>query len=1353
MTRLLLLFLLLIASGQVFSQAHPTIGDITDRTLGQPIANQFDHLSVQDGLSNNSVNCILQDREGFIWLGTNEGLNKYDGYTFTILQHDPKHPTQSFQNNNITGLCEDHSGRLWVVTEGGGLHEVDKKTGLVTPHLIRAENAHKWSKQLSVYEDKGGVLWISTFAGLARYQPARHQFTLYPSPQPDVPIKTVFEDYDHRFWVATNRGLYLFDRQTGQFTPLPISGITGNQPTFISFCLDANDVLWLGTAGRSLFRLDLRRRPWQFIPYNPGGLINPFVYMNSVHRDAKGILWVGTTNGLQGIDTKNDKVFTYRPQPNASRGISSVNAQAVYHDRTGMLWVGTDNGVDRQAVAIKPFQTYQVIPNKGTANLPENKVVALLKDSHDQFWVSNLRVVYQKKAGKENFTAIPSAALGSVGPHENLICALLTNQSDGIWLGTTDGLYQFDQASGHYRNYPSEVPAQFLDRSPSGDLWIGGEGGIASFNPITHHYTYYKTGLNALPDKYVHGVMASRTGDIWVLIERQGICRLHPQTSHFTRYTAGPAGQLSSNDVQSIYEAADGIIWIGTHQGGLNRFDPKTGLFSVISHRDGLPGNNVLGITSDSSGHLWLSTDQGLCRFDPHTRSIRNYGLNNELPSNDFVRNATFRQRDQLYFGSLNGVVYFNPNSIRDDKRPFPVYITEINVLGQKRPLTDTVLELNHDENFLSFRFAALSYNQSQQNQYAYQLVGVEKNWVQNGNSHFANYTNLSPGRYTFRVKAANSDGIWTSQGASIRVLIHPPWWATWWAYSLYALLAGGVIWMYFRFYTNRIRQQQELELNRREAEQLKSVDELKTRLFSNITHEFRTPLSLIISPVEKLLQDGRLDASTRQILALVQRNADQLLRLINQLLDLSKLEAHHMNIALTRGEVAEFVNRIIESFQQGAELKNIQLIYTATAVTPKERLFDADKWEKIITNLLSNALKFTPEGGQVTVALQAVPTPDIQDRTSVQLRITDSGIGIPPENLPHIFDRFYQVDNSRTRSYEGTGIGLALVKELIELLGGTILVESQLHRGTTFLLTLPVLSVHEKADAPYVTLSSRKAVPADWDTSATPASVDKPAPDNPPKALVLIVEDNTELREFLAAELAVSYQVLSAPNGETGWQLAQTELPDIVLSDLMMPQMDGYELTHRIKNHPATDHIAVILLSAKAAHQSRMEGLQKGADDYLAKPFHLDELQARLHNLITRQQKLQDQYHRQLTQPDTEVPLESIQDPFLHQIYSILDKHLDDSTISVDWLAEQVAMSRKTLYRKIHTLIQLAPNELIRQYRLRKAADLLRAGHGATETAYLVGFKTPSHFSILFKEFYHKTPSEFIAHSLKSSQ
>ena len=1350
MVRVYLFSLLLISWLQTFAQPyHADKSNVLTNNL--PAADQFEHLSVKDGLSNNSVNCIIQDREGFIWFGTNEGLNKYDGYTFTVLKANSRKSAHRFLNSRIEGLCEDRSNRLWAVTEGGGLHEINKQTGHITPHFIQTRQANRWNDQRSVYEDSQGVLWVSTFAGLARYEPARHHFTLYPAPQPEAPILTVLEDRQHRFWVATHQGFYRFDRSTGHFTLIPVSGVSGVQPTFNSIYLDANDVLWLGTStpGYSLFQLDLRHQPGQLTPYNPGKQLNSFVFLNSIHRDARGLIWLGTTSGLQGIDPVSQRIFTYRSDPNATKGLSSNSAQAVYHDRAGMLWVGTDNGIDRQAVNTKPFATYQVIPNKGITNLPENRVNALLKDDFGQLWLSNGFSVYRMAANQRKFQAIRSENLGSIGQHKNYVSALLANEKKGIWLGTSDGLYQFDQSSGNYIGYPSDILVQFIDRAPTGELWVGGEGGIASFNPDTHQYNYYKytqaTG-SGLPDKYVHGLLVSRTGDVWVLIKRLGICRLNPRSGQFVRYTAGTRGQLTSNEVQSIYEDKAGIIWVGTHQGGLNRFDPQTGLFSAITSQNGLPGNSVEAITSDDAGHIWLSTDQGLCQFDPPTRTIRKYELTDGLPSDDFLQNSVFRQHDRLFFGSLNGVVYFNPDHIRDDTHPFPVYITTLNVLDKPWTLTSHRLTLNHDENFLSFGYSALAYTRPEQNQYAYQLVGIDKNWVQSGNRHFANYTNLSPGTYTFRVKAANSDGIWAPKEASLQLIIRPPWWATWWAYSVYALFIGGIIWGYVRFYTNRIRQQQELELNRRQAEQLKAVDELKTRFFSNITHEFRTPLSLIISPVEKLLQESRFD---RQKLMLVQRNASQLLRLINQLLDLSKLEANNMAVVLMRGNVSDFVNSILDSFQQLAEKKGVLLHYTAEAL-PQEHLFDADKWEKILTNLLSNAVKFTEAGGQVTVTLIPIPSSTEAEVSSVQICIADSGIGISPENLPHIFDRFYQVDNSHTRSYEGTGIGLALTKELIELVGGTIAVESQLHVGTTFLVTLPVQSVSLRIEAANVNTLEKKPIIVDQLSTATLALFDKQPNGIQHTYRILIVEDNTELREFLVTELADSYQTLSAADGESGWQLIQTELPDIVISDIMMPRLDGYALTRLIKNNPETDHIPVVMLTAKAAQHSRIEGLQEGADDYLAKPFHLDELHLRLHNLISRQQKLQDHYQQQFIQPNTPSPLAVMQNAFLHRVYELLDNHLDDSAINVDWLADQLAMSRKTLYRKVNSLIQLSPNDLIRQYRLRKAADLLRSGHQVAETADLVGFKTPSHFTVAFKEFYQQTPTEFIANSLR---
>ncbi len=1317
----------------------------------QTSANHFDHLSVRDGLSNNSVTCIIQDREGFMWFGTADGLNKYDGYSFTVIKADPTNPSHGFQNNLIFGLCEDHVNRLWAVTEHG-LYEVNKRTGRVTPHPIRAVNADRWNYQHTVYEDSQHLLWLSTLGGLVRYEPARHRFTLFPAPDPETTIKTVFEDTQHRFWVATYRGLYLFDRKTGRYTLIPVSvGAGADQPTIIAFHLDGQQILWLATAtaGYGLFRMDLRRQPWRLEPYNPAGQINPFTFLNSLHSDAKGLLWLATTTGLQRIDPIRNQVVTYHPDPNAPKGISSNTVQAVYHDRAGTLWVGTDNGIDWQAVTTKPFMTYQVRPNRGTANLPENKVVALLPDLKGGLWTSNGYSVYRPAVGRTVAQLIPSATLGSTDQYKNYTQAFLPDSS-GVWIGTWSGLYHFDRATGRYERYPSEVPVEYMSRSPTGEIWVGGyiapHAGIASFDPRTHRYRYYKyksADPNGLPDEYIHGLLVSRTGDVWVPFRKRGIARLTPQNGRLIHYTAGSKNRLNSNDIQTIYEDDTGVIWIGTSQGGLNRFNAVTGQFSAITTHDGLLSNNIVGITSDQAGHIWLSTDRGLCRFNPRTKTIRNYQTTNGLPSNDFLRNAVFRQKDRLYFGSLNGIVYFNPDSIRDDRRPFPVYITELKVRDEIWPLADSVVALHHDENFLSFSFAALTYAQSEQNQYAYQLVGVDKDWVKSGNNHVANYTNLSPGEYRFRVKAANGDGIWNATGSSLRIIIQPPWWATWWAYGLYGLLVISGIWGYIRFYTNRIRQRQELELNRREAEQLKTVDELKTRFFANIAHEFRTPLTLIISPVEKLLHESSFDNTTRQTMALVHRNASQLLRLINQLLDLSKLEARRMETSLMRGNVTDFISHLVGTFQQSAEQKGITLTYAGNPLV-QEFLFDADKWQKILTNLLANALKFTGEGGSVAVNLTLVDATTTGKEPSVRISIADSGIGIDPENLPRIFDRFYQVDTSRTRAYEGTGIGLALVRELIELVGGSISVGSQLNIGTTFRLTLPIWSVTGKVDAPRIML--RESVNSESQPNEVLNQTGNSLVPRSEAPLLLIVEDNTELREFLVTELAASYRILRAEDGEMGWQMTQIELPDIVISDVMMPRMDGYELTRLIKNHPDTNHIAVVLLTARAAQHSLIEGLQEGADDYLIKPFHLDELSLRLRNLVFHQQRLREQYRQQLVLSGETPEPKAIQDVFLQRVYELLEKHLADPLINVDWLADQLSMSRKTLYRKVHSLLQLSPNELIRQYRLRKAADLLRAGHSAAETAYLTGFRTPSYFATVFKEFYQKTPSEYIA-------
>ena len=1320
-----------------------------------PISNQFEHLSMEDGLSNNSVTAILQDRAGFMWFGTREGLNKYDGHTFTVFRPDSRQPNHSFRDSYIRGLCEGRSDQVWAATAGGGLHEVNQKTGAVIPHPIQAAQDNGWNHQHSVYKDRHNSIWVSTSAGLARYEPTRHHFTLYPSPNVDQSITTVFEDRQRRFWVATLRGLYLLNRETGRFTLISTPDSAGNQLYFTAIFQDKQDRLWLGTAspGYSLLRLNLRQRPWHLDTYNPGGQLNPFVWRNTIHQDATGIIWVGTTNGLHAIDPISDKIVTYQTDIDRVKGLASSNASVVYHDRSGMLWVGTDNGIDRQGVNTKAFTTIQVKPSVHRASVPENKVNALFRDSRNQLWISNATGVYQQLAGQARFSRIPPETFGSVGGHTNPVSSFLADGPNGIWFGTWDGLYHLDQTTGLFTHYPSAIPAHFIDlhRAPTGDLWIGGEGGIASFNRTTHQYTYYKNQsgtTDALPIRDVYGLTVSRLGEVWILINQAGICRLNIESGVITRFTAGPKGRLSSNNVLSIYEDRDMGIWIGTHLGGLNRFDFRTGLFSVITPQEGIPGNSIVGITGDESGKIWLGTDEGLCRVDPVTKALHAYTVKDGLISNDFLHHAVFQQPGQLYFGSENGIVQFNPNRLYDDTRPFPVYITSLSVLDKPRLMDGQQIRLKHDENMVAFGFAALSYAYPEQNQYAYQLVGVNKDWVQNGNRTVVTYTSLAPGTYTFRVKAANSNGFWTKNQATYKVIIDPPWWATWWAYGLYVLLTGGAIWGYIRFYTNRLRQQQELVLNRREAQQLKDLDVLKTRFFSNITHEFRTPLTLIISPVDKMLQENRFD---RPMLTTVQRNAGQLLRLINQLLDLSKLEGNHMPVSLMQGDVAEFVSQLVTQFQQSAAQKGVTLTCTIETLPIHEVVFDADKWEKILTNLLANALKFTPSGGQVTLHMGSVLAGS--ELAGIQLELADSGIGIAPDVLPHIFDRFYQVDPSSTRSYGGTGIGLSLVKELVDLLGGTLSVTSQPAAGTTFRLTLPVQLAQTAEHAPvsngFAPFTSTVA-PLAW-LSAASAVVQQPLNGNDARSCILVVEDNDELREFLVGELSATYQVIQAANGEEGWVLTQSELPDIVLTDVMMPGMDGYELTRCIKTNPATDHIAVVMLTAKSTQQSRLDGLQQGADDYLAKPFSVAELQLRLHNLVSHQQKLAEHYRQQFALPtavsiELEAAKSTVTDPFLVRIYGLLDQHLDDTTIGVDWLADQLAMNRKTLYRKVQSLTQLSPADLIRQYRMRKAAEFLKAGHNVAETADRVGFNTPSHFSLVFRETYQQTPTEFMA-------
>ncbi|GAB3033381.1 sensor histidine kinase [Spirosoma pulveris] len=1047
----------------------------------QPASDKFDHLSVKNGLSNNSVNCILQDREGYMWFGTNDGLNKYDGYSFQVFQTDPARPTRSLTDNRILGLCEDRQNRLWVVTEGAGLHEINKQTGNVTHHPIRTDHENWWNNQLSMYADRQGTLWICSYGGLIRYEPATHHFTLYPSPKREVPVKAVFEDRQNRFWVATSQGLYLFDRQTGRFTLLSAEKTSGTQPWFCSFYLDDKDVLWLGAVGTGLFQLDLRARPLKIVPYAAKGTVNKYMYLNALHRDRQGFIWMGTTDGLQRIDPKTAQVFTYLPNPNALHSLGSMNVQAIYHDRAGTLWAGTDNGIDMQPINTKPFTTYQIRHSIGIVNLPENKVATLAVDGQQRVWFSNQDNLYRLDLRTNRLTEIPARLFGNTPQHKNNLHALLPGGPNILWLGTWDGLYRLDQTTNRSVKFPTEIAAQFVGRDRNGTLWLSGEGGVASFDSLTSKFTYYKynpSDTSGLPEKYIYGMLVSQTGDVWLTLRGKGLSRLNPRTGRFTHYTAGQKpGELNSNEIGTIYEDPSGIIWLGSTRGGLNWFTPKTGTFSHLTTKDGLPSNWIIGITEDNNGYLWLSTNKGLCRFDPRTKSFRSYDNNDGLPSNDFKVNTVSKSGNSLFFGTLNGLVRFNPDSIQNDTHPFPVYITTFKVGDSLQPVGRKHFTLAHYENFLSFEFVALTYGLPERNQYAYKLSGIDNDWINNGNRRFASYTHLPPGNYTFQVKAANSDGIWRQLDHPLTIQIRAPWWQTWPAYLLYTLAGLGGVWALATYRSRKLlaanRQLEEIIANRtneirRQSDQLalqrdsleKTVTELTStqrqlilkekmaslgELTAGIAHEIQNPLNFVnnFSEVSAELAGELLDqlASGQQenavtLATYLQTNLEKITHhgkradsIVKNMLQHSRFSSGKKSPTNLNKLIDDHLRLAYQGIRVNDKSLNVRLL---TDFDPKAGVVTIVPQDigRVLLNLFNNAfysMAIKQKGAGADYE------PEIRVSThrhtaSVELRIRDNGLGMSPSILEKIYQPFFTTKPTG----QGTGLGLSISYDII---------------------------------------------------------------------------------------------------------------------------------------------------------------------------------------------------------------------------------------------------------------------------------------------------------------------------------
>jgi len=1343
---------------------------------------QYKHIPVDPtSLSHNVVISLYEDRSGALWIGTEGGgLNKFDRdkEIFTRYQYDPTEPF-CLSNNTVSSIFEDRSGNLWFGTNGGGLNKLTSgENGLVPLRFIHYTHNPQDKSSISsdmvgsIHEDKSGDLWIGTEEGLNKLDPS-----------PDDKVSSEFIHYKH--------------------DPADFTSLSSN--IIISILEDKSGVFWIGTIGGGLNKLipeERKKRKPAFVHFvhNPkDGISLSSNAVSSVFEDHSGNIWIGTLGGgLNKFDRSKEAFTHYTFDPHDPKGLNGNWVYTIYQDRSGILWIGTmPGGLNKLDPRKKKFDHYRHDPYN-SASLSGNRVFSICEDSNRNLWIGTFHAGFNKLTNQDDANSPPYFLHYEHDPADpnslsnNSVFSMLEDRSGNLWIGTFGGglnkLVPEEQekehpAFIHFKNNPADAHSLSDDviraiyEDNDGILWIGTENGLNKY------VTGDNTSASALFTRYLnnpHDPASLSNNTVWsILRDGQGILwigtsgglnRLNSEDTDnsspgFIHYThdSSEASSLSNNEVSVIYEDNRGILWIGTSGGGLNKFDRQTEKFTRLDETDGLPNNAISGILEDDQGNLWLSTRKGLSRFNPTTKMFRNYLAEDGLIGDEFQQGAYFKSKaGEMFFGSTDGFIRFHPDSIIDNTIIPSIVITDFLLSNNsvpvgfdrstnrsvlKQSLTGTkLIELNYYDKIISFEFAALDFHLPGKNRYAYRLEGFDQGWrYTKANMRFATYTNLDPGAYTFMVKGSNNDGIWNEAGTSLRIIITPPWWATWWAYMLYGLSIIGLLLSIRRYELNRLNWKNQFKLEEVKLKERTEIDRMKSRFFANISHEFRTPLTLILGPVEKIIRESSGEEIEKNS-NLIKSNAKRLLVLINQLLDLSKLESGKLNLKTTKANLISFIKGITRSFESLAERKNITLEVKADKEVI-ELYIDRDKLTKIMTNLLSNAFKFTPENGQITVTINK------SDHNLVDIGVRDSGIGIPVEEQSKLFDRFYQVDSSFIKEHEGTGIGLALTKELVELHHGTIRVSSKPGEGAEFTVRLPLGRDHLKDmeiidqaeienDVVHDGVEHQSEITLNNDSPKISGKENETDED---KNILLIVEDNQDVRDFIKDSIGADFQIEEASNGEMGVDKAQEIIPDIIISDVMMPKKDGIQLTKILKNDKNTSHIPIILLTAKSEQESKLDGLETGADDYLTKPFDTRELRIRIKNLLNIRKNLQEKYSKGiLLGKRSKKKLSDLEEQFMNRVIEVINNHLDQEDFSIEAFDRELGMGRVQIFRKLKALTGKSPSRYIRTIRLARARQMIEEKSGnISEIAYAVGFGSPAYFSKCFKEEFGYLPSD----------
>ncbi|MFZ2324680.1 MAG: two-component regulator propeller domain-containing protein [Ignavibacteriaceae bacterium] len=1350
----------------------------------------FRHLTSDDGLSQNFVPCILQDRKGFMWFGTKDGLNRYDGYQFKVFRNNP-FDTTTISDNWITALYEDKEGKLWIGSSG--LDVFDPLTETVIRIKINNNNPSKLPLQIqSINQDKFGKIWIGSNDGLFIYNFSNQQIKHFihdPADKSSISnnnIRAIYID-DLTVYIGTGRGLNVINLDKSKpdkinFKTIKLAEEDGtdlSQIALTSFYRSTGGLFYAGTP-EGLLKINLASGRCKLYKHSKNVFAEQWKgRIISICSDKNENLWLASSGALVIFNTVTEKYKYIFQNPVDTRSLSFNGILSVYADRGGKIWIGTPGkGLNIYDEYSKEFKLYNGYFDKEPFQTSFS-VNSILSDMKNNLWVvsgDNLYLI-DRNTNEYKKVIINKMKIGA-------ILNMVEDDEANLWFATDNGFFKRDVKNGNVTEYqpiiidPSELfdkSNRYLFKDTKGNLWFFYSGYISKLDKQSGSFTQTKLNFRNIPESEVSSISCiyeSSNGFLWFAWSDQ-LIKFNPSSNTSKIYSHKISNRKTINyyGITSIVEdpiQPNKYLWMGTLGGGLNRFDLTENTYTHYLTQDGLPNNIIYGILS-SKNEFWLSTNNGLCRVrtDKYGQpTFRNYDVSDGLQGNEFNTSAFCKnKKGEMFFGGLYGITAFYPEKIRDNIFVPPISLVALNVLsvaadnskpysGKQIPITEQKkIVLPYDQNTFTIDFAALDFTATEKNRYVYQLKKLNKTPVEIGTQRSITFTDLPPGKYEFFVKGSNNDGIWNETGASIEIIITPPFWKTMWAYTVYFILLVAMIYGIRKYEMNRIRLKNNLKQESFEREKLKELDNLKSEFFTNISHEFRTPLTLIIGPAQQLESEEN-NEEKKDKLKVIKKSAKRLLRLINQLLDLSKIENGKSKIKCSENDIVIFTKGIANSFVPLAETKKIALTFSSD-VKEIITFFDKDVVEKILYNLISNAFKFTPVNGRIEVNVSANDKNlDSIKNNFCKISVKDSGSGIPEDQINLIFNKFYQANLYSELSDKGSGIGLALVKELVEIHHGKISVESEVGKGSVFTITMPIGRDYlTDEEIVYEGLTENLTVEnhnlqildADNDNLIVNNNSDtKRTTGNDDSLIVLVVEDNIDVQTYICKQLEKEYNTITASNGKEGFEKAVQLIPDFIISDIMMPDSDGMELCRKIKSDGRTSHIPVILLTAKADEKDKLEGLEIGADDYLTKPFSPKELQVRVKNLIESRQKLRQKFSGSIILKPKEVNVSSIDQSFLERALEVVEKNINNEKFTVIDFSDAMNLSHSQLHRKLKALTNQSANHFIRSVRMERALDLLKSNTGnIADIAYKVGFNDPGYFTKTFSAYFGYLPSE----------